>query len=280
MKFKIVSLLISALVVHSDQISISTTVSSPNENGFLVHTVKSPYQSNQTKIRVLLPDQMEKDRRYPVLYALPVEANEEKRYGDGLLEIRKQNLHNRYGIICIGPTFSQLPWYADHPSKLMISQETYFVRVVVPFIERNYPALTKKEGRLLIGFSKSGWGAWSLLLRHPDLFGKAAAWDAPLMMEKPDHYGMAPIFGSQKNFEQYQITRLLKNYSHPKGQLTTLILTGFGNFRKHHLSAYKLLNQLHIPVIYRDGPKRKHTWDSGWLGETVHLMFDPSQGSD
>ena len=43
-------------------------------NGFLVHTVTSPYQSGETQIRVLLPDERPPGKRFPVLYVLPVEA--------------------------------------------------------------------------------------------------------------------------------------------------------------------------------------------------------------
>ena len=89
----------------------------------------------------------------------------------------------------MAPTFSHLPWYADHPTDPDIRQESYLLEVVIPFIEANYPARADRRGRLLLGFSKSGWGAYSLLLRHPDVFGKAAAWDAPLMMSEPGKYG-------------------------------------------------------------------------------------------
>jgi hypothetical protein len=59
-------------------------------------------------------------------------------------------------------------------------------------------------GLLLLGFSKSGWGAlFSLLLRHPDVFGKAAAWDAPLVMDSPGRHGNGDIFGTPENFEKY-----------------------------------------------------------------------------
>ena len=67
------------------------------------------------------------------------------------------------------------------------------------------PVQTVPAGRLLLGFSKSGWGAFSLLLRHPDVFGRAAAWDAPLMMNKPGPYGSGDIFGTPENFARYQI---------------------------------------------------------------------------
>ena len=149
--------------------------------------------------------------RCPVVYVLPVEAGNAHHYGDGLLEIQKRDLHRRFSAIFVAPTFAQLPWYADHPSDPEIRQESYFLKVVVPFIEQRYPARADRDGRLLVGFSKSGWGAYSLLLRHPDHFGKAAAWDAPLMEPRPARFGMGPIFGTQENFEQYQITTLARS---------------------------------------------------------------------
>ena len=32
------------------------------------------------------------------------------------------------------------------------------------------------RGRMLVGYSKSGWGAFTLLLRHPGVFSRAAAY--------------------------------------------------------------------------------------------------------
>ena len=64
-------------------------------DGFLVHTVDSEYQAGPTPIRVLLPDKLEPDARYPVVYVLPVEPQDEHRYGDGLIEVRKHDLHNQ-----------------------------------------------------------------------------------------------------------------------------------------------------------------------------------------
>jgi enterochelin esterase-like enzyme len=82
-------------------------------------------------------------------------------------------------------------------------------------VERTYPARAAAGGRLLLGFSKSGWGAWTLLLRHPERFAKAAAWDAPLMLDAPGKYGSGPIFGTPENFERYRLTRLVEASQHP-----------------------------------------------------------------
>ena len=244
-----------------------------DDNGFLVHDVQSPYQAGVTHIRVLLPDKVEPGKRYPVVYVLPVEAGNENHYGDGLLEIKKQNLHNKLQAIFVAPTFAHLPWYADHPTNTEIRQESYFLKVVVPFIEKNDPAQAEASGRLLLGFSKSGWGAFSLLLRHPDVFGKAAAWDAPLMMDRPNRFGMADIFGTQENFEKYQITKLLKARAGTFQKKKRLILLGYGNFPDQHEKAHGLMTDLKIAHEYRDGPARKHDWHSGWVAEAAELLL-------
>jgi hypothetical protein len=252
--------------------SVTITDAKKDANDFLVHEARSPYQANATQIRVLLPDKLVPDKRYPVAYVLPVEAGNEDRYGDGLLEIKKQNLHNKFAAIYVAPTFSHLPWYADHPTNKEIRQEAYFLKVLMPFIEKTYQVKSEASGRLLLGFSKSGWGAFGLLLRHPDLFGKATAWDAPLTMARPDRYGMGDIFGTQENFEKYQITKLLETQSLKFQKEKRLFLLGYGNFRDHHEKAEMLMTNLKIAHEYRDGPSRKHDWHSGWVTEAVEWL--------
>jgi enterochelin esterase-like enzyme len=271
--FTIASLLCTVLASQpgSDSVTVSPAVA--DTNGFLVHEVESPYQSGKTQIRVLLPDNLKEVQRYPVIYVLPVEAKNESRYGDGLVEIKKLDVHDKLQAIFVAPTFAQLPWYADNPTDPKVRQESYFVEVVVPAVEKHYPAIGEAKGRLLLGFSKSGWGTWSLLLRHPNTFGRAAAWDAPLMMDRFGKYGNTDIFATQANFEKYRLTDLFRaNAAKLQGE-PRLVLTGYGNFHAEHLQAHALLDELKIPHSYRDGPQRKHDWHSGWVEEAVELLM-------
>ncbi|HVK07252.1 MAG TPA: alpha/beta hydrolase-fold protein [Gemmataceae bacterium] len=244
-----------------------------DDTGFLVHEVRSPFQAKVTQIRVLRPNrEEEKRKKYPVVYVLPVEAGTESRYGDGLTEVQKRDLHNKFGAVFVAPTFSRLPWYADHPTQPEVRQESYFLQVVVPVIDKTYPVRAEAGGRLLLGFSKSGWGAWALLLRHPDVFGKAAAWDAPLMMDKPGKYGSGDVFGTPDNFEGYRVGKLLADKADQIQTGKRLILLGYGNFRAEHEQAHALLDRLKVGHEYRDGPARKHDWHSGWVEEAVELL--------
>jgi hypothetical protein len=249
-----------------------------DDNGFLVHEVRSPFQAKATQIRVLLPDRRGKGKRYPVVYVLPVEAGTGNRYGDGLLEVKRHGLHNKLQAAFVAPTFAHLPWYADHPTKPEVRQEGHFLKVVVPFIDKTYPVRAGADGRLLLGFSKSGWGAFSLLLRHPDVFGKAAAWDAPLMLDRPGPYGSGDVFGAPANFEKYQVTRLLKERAGSFREGKRLVLLGYGNFRDHHQKAHALMARLKVGHEYRDGPARKHDWHSGWVAEAAGLLLAAPEG--
>lgn len=262
------------LELQGSGIRVSGTEEFPN--GIRLHHVTSPWQAGETQIRVLTPDSRPASRAdqkpLRLLLILPVEAGTKSQYGDGLAEIGKQDLHNRLQLVCVAPTFSHLPWYADHPTDATIQQETYLLKGVIPFVSKSYQAGLTADDRLLIGFSKSGWGAFSLLLRHPDVFGKAVAWDAPLMMSASGPYGSGPIFGTQENFAHYRVSELLKTVGKQLGPKVRLIHIGYGGFKEQHTEFESLLNELDIPHVYQHGPKRNHAWGSGWFGGAVRLL--------
>ena len=244
-----------------------------DEQGVRVHAVESDFQSGPTKIRVVTPREMPSGKRFPVLYLLPVQAGDERRYGDGLVEAQRLGLADQYGVICVAPTFSQLPWYADHPTNLKLRQERHLLDVVVPAVDSLYSTVDQPAGRLLVGFSKSGWGAFSLVLRHPDVFGRAAAWDSPLSMDWPSKYGSQEIFGTQDNFAAYRIFSLFERRAQLLKESTRLVLAGHGNFRAETEAAHRKLDELGIPHKYLNGPNRKHDWHSGWLAEVCASLF-------
>ncbi len=265
------------------KVTSATATRIKNEQGFVVHRLESPFQSAPTEVRVLLPDNLAEVSKRPILYVLPVVAGNDLRWGDGLEEVKRLNLHNRFGLICAAPTFSQLPWYADHPDALGIRQESYVLRTVLPLMRWLYlEAKHDRDSRLLVGFSKSGYGAWSLLMRHPEVFGRAAAWDAPLAMSQPGHFGSGPIYGPLENFRKYEIHQLLRDRQAVLRQslsnqppIPRLIHAGYDSFADQHNATEKLLSELAIPHIYHNGPQRQHAWSSGWLEQLVSALVNP-----
>jgi hypothetical protein len=243
------------------------------------YVVSSTNQAYDLPLRVLLPDNLETIESPRVLYVLPAYPNIRFKIGDGLLMVEHENLHNKYGLIAVAPAFSDWPWYANHPKDPTLQQETYFVKEIVPFIDKLYPKASK--ARLLLGMSKSGNGAFQMLLRHPDVFRAAAIFDSPLMYDSATQFETAAIYGDNTNFvANYCIPQLLRERADLfRGKPARFAMFGyclFGGphpkFGPHLEQAHALLKSLGIRHIYDEGTCRDHRWDSGWLEEAVAAL--------
>ncbi len=256
-------------------------IEGPTDNttkGVKVFSVVSSYLGSASTVEVLLPDKLESGRTYRTLYVLPVEGGIGGQYGDGLAEVRKANAHNRYGLICVTMSFDSVPWYGAHATDPNIRHEDFIKKVVVPLVESRFPASGKPEDRLLIGFSKSGWGAVSLLLRDPAFFGAACSWDAPLMMTEADlKWGSRKHFGTAEQAAPYVPVTLAKQRSAElaKGPARLTIL-GNNTFGPHTKQFHDLLQAEGIPHHYDNSLKVKHHWESGWVPKALEIFLSPA----
>jgi enterochelin esterase-like enzyme len=250
-------------------------------SGIQTHRIESPFQHERTNIRILLPDHYDKETSYRVLYVLPVVANDERRYGGGLSEILKHNYHNAHQLICVAPEFTSKPWYADHSDNMGRQDESHLLKTVLPYIDSRFSTLKAKEGRLLIGFSKSGWGAMSLLLRHPDVFYKAAAWDSGIRVdtgpidEQDRARRIKEYFGSPSNFEKHRISNLIKTRGKSLGHEERLFYYNTeGTRAQGGVELHRLMIETGIPHRYCYDTGREHRWDSGWIPLAIEFLVE------
>lgn len=240
------------------------------------HTFALPslFQEKMPKVRVLLPGDFDANKRYPVIYVLPILVDGDERaarFGDGLEEIEALDLNDIHDAIFVAPSFTRHPWYADHHTRVDIRQESHLLDVVVPFIDANYPVVPGREGRLLMGFSASGWGAAGLALRNPGVFARAAVWDAPLMQDTP-RWSMLTVLGNRENFEHHRVDRSAAGQRGESDPL--LILVGCQVFCDHHAKAHEHFLRYNIPHVFGRTPPTSHVWTSGWLSQAVAGLLD------
>jgi len=259
-------------------------VEAGESGSFIAHHLDSPHQARETTLRALLPDGIEEGKRYPVLYVLPVHEDGLFRHGDGLEEVRKAGYHNQYGLICVSPSFTSKPWFADHDLNPDKQDESHLIKTVIPFVENHYPAGVSADSRLLVGFSKSGWGAMSLLLRHPDIFGRAAGWDVGIRVdsgpiEESDRAErIAREWGTVENFDKYRISSLIRSRGRELGGEARLFYYNVEGTRGPGGAViHQLLVESGVPHRYLYEPKREHRWDSGWLPEAIQFLVGPSE---
>lgn len=280
------TLVVVCAVTNAAELDESAVGNSPEfdaQKGVWRYRVESRFMSGANAIEVLLPDDYEENKRYHVLYVLPVEAGIGGRYGDGLMEVKKANAHNKYQVICVAIAFDTIPWYGAHATDQKIRHEDYIKNVAVPLIENRYRTSGTAEGRLLLGFSKSGWGALTLILRSPDFFGYACSWDAPLMMDKTGFglYGTKRHFGTSEQFAKYlPITLVEQNAGRfrARERLAVLGHKSFGTAgspgkQPHTRAFHEKLKSLGVKHHYNNGLVFKHDWHSGWVAPAVDALM-------
>lgn len=244
-------------------------------------TVASPFLAAPVPLRVLLPAAAGAGRRHRVLFVLPVEPGEGRRYGDPLALARELDLANRHQLICVVPAFDHMCWYGDHATDPARRAESFVLQALVPAVDALFPALGTAAGRLLLGFSKSGWGAFTLMLRHPDVFGGAASWDAPLMLTEADlgMFELAGNFGTPAQLAQYLPSRLATSRAAEfAGLPPRLVLAGscvFGHrgALPHTESMHQLLTDVGFPHACRPDLAAPHTWNATWFQPVLEMLL-------
>ena len=266
----------------------SVEIAGPVRNakkGVDVFTVRSPYLGGANKVEVLLPDDFAPQKRYRVLYVLPVNAGIGGRWGDCLQQVKKTGLHNEHDLICVTMAFDTTPWYGAHATDPSIRHEAYIKEVVVPLVEKHYPAGKSAENRLLLGFSKSGWGSFSLLLRSPQFFGYACSWDAPLIMDGDDYgiWSTEKHWGTKENFLRYLPTKWAAENADKFRQQKRLVLLGhqlFGNRwacpedSPHTATFHERLSRLDIRHVYDNTIEAPHSWNEKWLVPAIRRLVE------
>lgn len=244
--------------------------------GTVRYMVESPYLAGENAVEVLLPDEMDSGRGYRVLHVLPVEGRR-REWGDAMMGVKRTGAHNRHGLICVYCDFDTVPWFGAHAEDQRKRHEEYLLKVVVPWVDREWPTVAREEGaegRLLLGFSKSGFGAFSLLMRNPEVFGYAASWDAPLMMTAGDlgKYGTGVHFGTPERFEKYLPTKLVREHAEALRGKRRLVLSGSDGFEKDTVGMHALLDELGIGHVYLPDLSVKHHWETGWVEEVIAAL--------
>jgi hypothetical protein len=133
---------------------------------------------------------------------------------------------------------------------------------------------------LLFGFSKSGWGAYSLILTYPDYFGYAAAWDAPITF-KEFHFGMEGVYGTLEQLALYRPDLLIPQRKKLFQDKTRLVLTGSTTWGRETLETHALLDKEGVKHVFNNTLNAPHGWDKQWMVPTLEeLMRLPRQPVD
>jgi hypothetical protein len=199
-----------------------------------------------------------------LIYVLPVERRGSFRYGDPYKLLAEAQVHQRLAACLAFPDFDETPWFADHPQG-HVRQETELLQDIVPAVESQLDWTIQPRQRLLVGFSKSGWGALSMLMRQPHLFGYAGAWDAPFLTTRLGRWDTDAVFGDQATLEQHSLAHLSRARRDYFRSSPQMVIHGHCLFGDDADYAHQVLLEHGIPHRFRKDQVFPHTWHMGWL---------------
>jgi hypothetical protein len=219
-------------------------------------------------LRVLRPKNPAVGVPHRFLYVLPVEPGLGTTYGDGMQVMEGLDAQDQYNLTIIEPSFGIDPWYADNPNDPNLQYDTFMSQELVPWVQKNL-ATTGTEQNWLIGFSKSGYGAQDLILRHPDLFTLAASWDFPADMGSYNQLGSSPAanYGTDANFQaNYRLSSsFLDAHKTPFLTNNRIWIGSYQLFPTDVADYDTLLTSEGIQHTTEPPTNMPHDWGGGWV---------------
>jgi len=131
----------------------------------------SPAVARSMKFDIVLPpDYDTSEKQYPVLYLLHGMMQNYTVWGRNLgAAFYARNLRD---LILVMPDGGNT-WFVNYASSATGKRdlwEDHLVKDVIGFVDTNFRTIPSREGRAIAGLSMGGFAAFSIGLRHPDMF--------------------------------------------------------------------------------------------------------------
>jgi S-formylglutathione hydrolase FrmB len=126
---------------------------------------------------VLPPDyRTSRTTRYPVLYLLHGVTGH---YSDWITKTNVADYASRYRMIVVTPEGND-GWYTDSATVGSDQYESYFLKELIPDVQKRYRTVETRFGRGIAGLSMGGYGALKFGLKFPASFIFAASMSGAL----------------------------------------------------------------------------------------------------
>lgn len=144
-------------------------------------TVKSAILKKDKKFALYLPPGYETSRRaYPVLYLLHGGGDDQTAWlqsGNMQTIVDKEIREGRIPPMIVVMPDAEMTFYLNSVAG-KYQYEDFFIKELIPHIEKTYRCRMEKRFRAVAGLSMGGFGSLLYAMHHPDLFGACAAFSA------------------------------------------------------------------------------------------------------
>jgi pimeloyl-ACP methyl ester carboxylesterase len=120
---------------------------------------------------------------------------------------------------------------------------------------------------ILVGFSKSGLGAWNIARSLPERVAGTLIFDAPTGRQDLPSWGTAPFYADHAAWLEDLPARTIAAFRDAMPPEHRLVLISGAAFHADMQDLAARLTQAGVPHLFLPRPTLRHHWNSGWLEE-------------
>lgn len=231
-------------------------------------------------IYTIKPANWNVNHTYPVLHALPALLIGTTSGREDVPTIFDQGGYaDTYGCVIGMPDFSPAttPWYGQREDGTA-DQAAFTANVMPGFMQEFLHGSSLRDSNYLMGYSKSGVGAYSLLLRNSSVFGYAAGWDGPWNLNanwatQATGFLAVLMFTTQAQYQLYDPYTILTAHINSVSDKKRLCLLGYHTFSADEAIMRTLLDNNNIEYDYSHTDTGEHSYSSGWLPDGMAMLM-------
>ena len=236
-------------------------------------TVHSEAMHKDIHNLIMLPEDYETGKRYPVVYLL---HGHNMKYFEWLRVQRDlPKLATEHGVILVCPDGAN-SWYWDSPVNPALRYETYVSEELPKYVDAHYNTIATKQGRAITGLSMGGHGALWLAIRHQNTFGACGSMSGGVDIRPfPNNWNIADSLGRYEDnptrWAEHTVMTQLNKIT--PGALAIIIDCGTHDFfYEINENLHRALLKLNIPHDYlsRPGVHNARYWRNAIL---YQLLF-------
>ena len=131
---------------------------------------------------------------------------------------------------------------------------------------------------VLVGFSKSGLGAWNITRAIPHLISATLIFDAPVAREPMPPWGVASFYASEAAWGKDLPARSVAAFRAAVPDTHRLVLISGEAFHDEMSLFSEALREEGVRHAFLPRPRMKHHWRSGWIEEGLSALLGQGPG--
>jgi pimeloyl-ACP methyl ester carboxylesterase len=129
---------------------------------------------------------------------------------------------------------------------------------------------------VLVGFSKSGLGAWNIARRIPELVSGTIIFDSPVARQELPSWGTAPFYADDASWQEDLPLNTIDEFQAVVPETHQLVLISGPGFHDEMCQLSEALSTRACKHAFLARPHLKHHWNSGWIEEGLNEWVERS----